>query len=82
MVVLLVDLLDALGFLVQLSFGSGHLALLRQQLILQLQKFVLTLLNRRQQLLLILRGNENIQWNKRLNHCKVLISYHPRCAQK
>lgn len=32
--VLLVELLDALIFLVQLNFGSGHLAFLRQQLVL------------------------------------------------
>lgn len=55
MVVLLVDFLEALGFLVQFSFGSGHLALLRQQLVLQLKHFALTLVYCRQQLLLILR---------------------------
>ena len=51
---LLVDFLDALGFLVQLSFGSSHLTLLRQQLVLQLQQFGLTLLDQCQQLLFIL----------------------------
>lgn len=64
MVVLLVDLLEALGVLVQLSFGSGQLALLRQQLVLQLQQFVLTLLHCCQQLLLILRENGNIRLKK------------------
>lgn len=43
---LLVGLLEALGLLVQLRFGSGHLALLRQQLVVQLQLFVLTVLHR------------------------------------
>lgn len=62
--VVLVYLLEALGFLVQLSFGSSHLALLRQQLVLQLQQFVLTLLHCCQQLLLILRGNGNIRPKK------------------
>lgn len=62
--VLLVDLLDAHDALVQLSFGCGHLALLSQQQVLQLQQLVLTLLNHNQQLLLILTRNRNIRLNE------------------
>lgn len=57
--VLLVELLEALDLLVQLNFGSGHLAFLREQLVLQLEQFVLTILHCHQQLLLILQRNRS-----------------------
>lgn len=56
-----VHLQEPLGFLVQLRFGSSHLVLLRQQLVLLLQQLVLTLLHCRQQILLVLWGNEVIK---------------------
>ena len=50
----LVDFLDAPGFVVQLSFGISHLALLQQQLLLQLCHSVLTFLHFYQQIPLTL----------------------------
>lgn len=62
-----VRLQEPLGVLGQLSFGRSHLVLLRQQLVLQLQQLVLTLLNCRQQLLLVLWGNDVIERKNKEN---------------
>lgn len=78
---LLVDLLDALGFLVKLNFGSSHLALLGQQLVLQLQQFVLTLLHCCQQLVLILRRNGNIRLKNGCNGRKVYFTSATVCTK-
>lgn len=68
-----VHLQEPLGVLGQLSFGRSHLVLLRQQLVLQLQQLVLTLLNCRQQLLLVLWGNDVIEWKNKANSFRVTL---------
>ena len=69
--VLLAGLLEALGFLVHFNFGGGHLALLGQQLVPQLQQFVLNFLHGLQQLLLVLQGKRNMQWPKKVLYINV-----------
>lgn len=60
----LVDLSDAPGLVIQLSFGISHLTRLKKQLLLQLCDFDLTFLHIHQQLLLTLNEDRTLDRNQ------------------